>query len=174
MTETADWRSLYPFQSHEATVAGRRYHYLDEGTGPVLLLVHGNPTWSFYWREIVTALRGKYRLIVPDHIGCGLSEKPSPTEYPFTLARRVEDLGELIEQLDLEQITLIAHDWGGAIGMGAAVAAPERFSRFVLLNTGAFPPPYVPLRIRHTQYIPAGSYLPCDWHHATRYRRSRR
>jgi len=148
MTETTDWRSLYPFQSHEATVGGRRCHYLDEGEGPVLLLVHGNPTWSFYWREIIRSLCDRYRLIVPDHIGCGLSEKPSPDEYPFTLSRRIDDLSELIEQLGLEDITLIAHDWGGAIGMGAAVAASERFSRFVLLNTGAFTGERCPLRIR--------------------------
>jgi len=148
MTTTADWRSLYPFESREATVAGRRYHYLDEGDGAVLLLVHGNPTWSFYWREIIKALRGRYRLIVPDHVGCGLSERPTAAEYPYTLARRVDDLGELVEQLDLRWITLLAHDWGGAIGMGTAVAAPERFSRFVLFNTGAFTGGRCPMRIR--------------------------
>jgi pimeloyl-ACP methyl ester carboxylesterase len=142
-----DWRSLYPFESHEIRVDGLGYHYLDEGAGPVLLMVHGNPTWSFYWRELVKAFRGRYRVVVPDHIGCGLSEKPDLAKYPFRLARRVSDLVELIERRDLRDITLVAHDWGGAIGMGAAVARPERFKRFVLLNTAAFRSQRCPLRI---------------------------
>lgn len=133
-----DWRSLYPFPSHRVTIQGQSMHYLDEGTGPVLLLLHGNPTWSFMWREMVLALRGQYRLIVPDHIGCGLSDKPGPREYSYHLAQRIDDIVQLVEQLGLEQVSLIAHDWGGAIGMGAAVAAPSRFSRFVLMNTAAF------------------------------------
>ncbi len=148
MPKTDDWRALYPFQSHEITLDGFRCHYLDEGTGPVLLMVHGNPTWSFYWRELVRALRGRYRVVVPDHIGCGLSDKPGVKAYSYRLARRVDDLGQLIEKLNLERITLLAHDWGGAIGLGAAVAAPERFARFVLLNTAAFCSRRCPLRIR--------------------------
>jgi haloalkane dehalogenase len=143
-----DWRPLYPFESHEMLVDGHRYHYLDEGQGPVLLLVHGNPTWSFYWRRMVIALRGKYRLIVPDHIGCGLSEKPAAGQYEFRLARRIEDLGQLVGRLGLEAVTLVAHDWGGAIGLGAALAQPERFARFVLLNTAAFRSRRCPWRIR--------------------------
>lgn len=143
-----DWRSLYPFQSHQITIGGHRCHYLDEGAGEVLLAVHGNPTWSFYWRELVRALRPRYRLVVPDHIGCGLSAKPSASEYSYRLARRIADLGELIERLDLKRVTLVAHDWGGAIGMGAAVAAPQRFARFVLLNTAAFRSGRCPWRIR--------------------------
>ncbi len=148
MSNAHNWQSLYPFDSHEITVDGRRYHYLDEGAGQVLLAVHGNPTWSFYWRELVLALRGRYRLIVPDHIGCGLSDKPTRKEYSYRLAQRVDDLGRLIERLDLHEITLLAHDWGGAIGFGAAVAAPERFSQFVLFNTAAFRSAGCPLRIR--------------------------
>jgi haloalkane dehalogenase len=125
-----------------------QYHYLDEGTGPVLLLLHGNPTWSFYWREMVLALRGQYRLIVPDHIGCGLSDKPDVRAYPYRLAQRIEDVVQLVEELGLEQVTLVAHDWGGAIGMGAAAAVPSRFSRFVLMNTAAFLLQRCPWRIR--------------------------
>ncbi len=141
------WRSLYPFQSHWLEVGSHRYHYLDEGEGPVLLLVHGNPTWSFYWRELIKSLRGRYRVVVPDHIGCGLSDKPDTSNYGFRLEDRIGDLGQLIEQLDLQQVTLIAHDWGGAIGMGAAAAASERFSRFVLMNTAAFRSKRIPWRI---------------------------
>jgi haloalkane dehalogenase len=148
MSRADDWRGLYPFRSHEIMLGGHRYHYLDEGDGPVLLLVHGNPTWSFYWREVVAALSNRYRLVVPDHIGCGLSDKPSAADYSYRLAQRIDDLGRLIDRLDLGQITLVAHDWGGAIGMGAAVAAEQRFARFVLLNTAAFRAATCPLRIR--------------------------
>ncbi|MGA2034446.1 MAG: alpha/beta fold hydrolase [Thermoguttaceae bacterium] len=147
-TEPDDWRALYPFTSHEMSLGGHRCHYLDEGSGDVLLLVHGNPTWSFYWRDLVRGLRGRYRIVVPDLIGCGLSQKPPASAYSYRLAQRVADLGELVEKLGLERITLVAHDWGGAIGMGAAVADPQRFSRFVLMNTAAFRAERCPLRIR--------------------------
>jgi haloalkane dehalogenase len=146
MTSTEDWRSLYPFASHEMRLDGLRYHYVDEGRGEPLLLVHGNPTWSFYWRNLIRAFSPTHRTIAVDHIGCGLSDKPAA--YPYTLAQHTENLVRLIETLDLRDITLLVHDWGGAIGLGAAVRLPERFSRLVLFNTGAFPPPFVPLRIR--------------------------
>ncbi len=143
-----DWQSLYPFQSREVILGGHRCHYVDEGAGEALLLVHGNPTWSFYWREIIRAMRDHCRVVAMDHIGCGLSDKPSPREYSYRLARRVADLNEFIEKLGLRKITLVAHDWGGAIGMGAAVAAPNRFARFVLMNTAAFRAPRCPWSIR--------------------------
>jgi cis-3-alkyl-4-acyloxetan-2-one decarboxylase len=148
MQKTDDWRPLYPFASHEVLIGGFRYHYIDEGTGPTLLMVHGNPTWSFFWRNLIAAFRDRCRVIAVDHIGCGLSEKPSARQYPFRLARRVADLNEFIEKLDLRQITLVAHDWGGGIGMGAALAAPDRFARFVLMNTAAFRASHCPLGIR--------------------------
>ena len=119
---------------------------MDEGAGEVLLLVHGNPTWSFYWRNLVLGLRGKYRLIVPDHIGCGLSDKPR--KYPYRLAQHIQNLERLISELDLRQITLIAHDWGGSIGLGAATEMPDRFARFVMFNTAAFRSSWMPWRIR--------------------------
>jgi haloalkane dehalogenase len=153
MTTSHDWRALYPFQSREITLDGHRYHYIDEGAGPVLLMVHGNPTWSFYWRDLVQAFKKNYRVIAVDHIGCGLSDKPSPADYSYRLAQRVADLNHLIEKLDLRQITLVAHDWGGGIGMGAAVAAPERFARFVLMNTAAFRAEKCPWPI-HICHIP--------------------
>ena len=147
VTESPLWRDLYPFESHWLEIGGQRMHYLDEGQGPVLLMVHGNPTWSFYWRELVAALRGRYRVVVPDHVGCGLSDKPPEADYPYRLARRVGDLERLVGHLGLERITLVAHDWGGAIGMGTAVARPDRFARFVLFNTAAFRSRRMPLRI---------------------------
>jgi haloalkane dehalogenase len=144
----------YPFDSHFFDLDGFRYHYLDEQRPrnaedrEVLLMVHGNPTWSFYWRNLVTEFRDRYRVIAVDHIGCGLSDKPNESQYPFTLERRIDDLCRLIEGLDLRNVTLIAHDWGGAIGMGAAVRLAERFDRFVLMNTAAFQGLRCPLRIR--------------------------
>jgi len=110
-------------------------------------MVHGNPTWSFYWRNIVRAFGKTHRAVVPDHLGCGLSDVPSLQEYDYQLASRIEDLCRLIEELDLRDITLLVHDWGGAIGLGAAEEMPDRFSRLVLFNTGAFVGP-CPMRIR--------------------------
>ncbi len=146
MSSQPDWRALYPFESREMIVGGQRYHYVDEGRGEVLLLVHGNPTWSFYWRELIRALREKYRLIAVDHIGCGLSDKPR--SYDYSLARHIDNLCQLVERLELDQATLVAHDWGGPIGLGAAVRHPERFARFVLFNTAAFRSTRMPWRIR--------------------------
>ena len=143
----------YPFDSHFFTLAdGLRYHYVDEQNAaenrPVLLMVHGNPTWSYFWRNLITSFRDRFRCIAVDHIGCGLSDKPDEDEYPFTLERRITDLVQLVEHLDLKRITLIAHDWGGAIGMGAAVRLPERFEQFVFMNTAAFRSTQCPMRIR--------------------------
>jgi len=146
MSVRPDWRSLYPFLPRELEIGGHRYHYVDEGQGDVLLLVHGNPTWSFYWRNLITKLSVKYRVIAVDHIGCGLSDKPR--NYPYTLAQHVANLGRLVEELNLENITLLAHDWGGAIGTGAALAHRERFRRFVMFNTAAFHSVRMPWRIR--------------------------
>lgn len=128
-------------------------HFLDERppspsngrADSVLLFVHGNPTWSFHWRNLITALRADYRCLAPDHIGCGLSEKPS--RY-LTLDDHIANLSALVEQLSLSHVTLVAQDWGGAIGLGAMLRMPERLERIVLFNTGAFPPRYIPWRIR--------------------------
>jgi haloalkane dehalogenase len=124
---------------------GLKYHYLDEGAGPPLLFVHGNPTWSFYWRNLILGLREQYRCVAVDHIGCGLSDKPQ--DYRYTLSQHIANLKSLVETLDLRDATLVAHDWGGAIGLGTVLELPERFSRIVLFNTGAFPPPFIPWRI---------------------------
>ena len=121
-------------------------HFIDEGQGPPLLLVHGNPTWSFLWRRLVQDLAADYRVVAVDHIGCGLSDKPQA--YDYCLARHTANLVSLVERLDLQDATLVAHDWGGPIGLGALLASESRFKRMVLLNTGAFPPFFCPWRIR--------------------------
>lgn len=139
------WRDLYPFESHFMSVGGHRLHYLDEGAGEPLLFVHGNPTWSFYWRNLILGLRDCYRCVAIDHIGCGLSDKPR--DYLYMLSQRIDDVVEFVELLDLSSVTLVAHDWGGAIGLGAVERLKERFARIILFNTGAFPPPFVPKRI---------------------------
>lgn len=144
--ESADWRALYPFASHYHPVAGGRLHYLDEGTGQPLLMVHGNPTWSFYWRNLVTAFRGRKRVVAVDHLGCGLSDKPG--DYEYSLAHHVANLKSLVESLDLNRIVLLVHDWGGPIGLLTALELAERIDRLVIFNTGAFPPPFIPWRIR--------------------------
>ena len=131
--------SLYPFASHYLDFDGLKLHYLDEGQGVPIVMVHGNPTWSFYFRNLVLALRDDYRVIAPDHIGCGLSDKPSAERYDFSLRRRVDDLERLLDHLDVrEKITLVLHDWGGMIGMAYATRHPERVSRFIAMNTAAF------------------------------------
>jgi len=128
---------LYPFESHWLDLDGLRYHYLDEGDGEVVVAVHGNPTWSFYYRDLVKALSDDWRVVVPDHMGCGLSDKPSDDDYDYTLSRRIDDFGALMDDLDLTDINLVVHDWGGMIGLGWAVRNPERIKRLVILNTAA-------------------------------------
>jgi pimeloyl-ACP methyl ester carboxylesterase len=134
--------SLYPFTSHYLDLQGLRYHYLDEGRGDPVVMLHGNPTWSFYYRNLVLGLRDSYRTVVPDHIGCGLSDKPDDSRYEYSLRQRVGDLEKLLEHLGLqENLTLVLHDWGGMIGMTYAHRHPEQIKRLVILNTAAFPLP---------------------------------
>lgn len=140
-----DWRSEYPFESHFLGVDGGQLHYVDEGSGRPVLFVHGNPTWSFYWRAGVSAMRETHRAIAVDHLGCGLSDKPQ--EWPYRLAGHIDNLERLVLALDLRDITLVVHDWGGAIGFGVATRHPDRFRDFVVTNTAAFRAPSIPIRI---------------------------
>jgi haloalkane dehalogenase len=118
---------------------GLRMNYRDEGSGDPVVMLHGNPTWSYYYRHLADALRDRHRVIVPDHIGCGLSDKPDATRYDFSLRRRVEDLTALLVGLGVrENVTLVLHDWGGMIGMAWAARHPGRVKRLVVLNTAAF------------------------------------
>ena len=148
MVTVPEWlRPLYPFSPRTFTTPrGARMSYLDEGQGTeAVLMLHGNPTWSFYYRELVKALAPTRRCVVPDHVGMGLSDKPE--EYPYTLETRIDDLAALVQGLGLTQVDLVVHDWGGAIGFGFAARRPELVRRIVILNTAAFPSPRIPARI---------------------------
>jgi pimeloyl-ACP methyl ester carboxylesterase len=140
------FREEYPFSSHWLRVGDETLHYVDEGNGPTLLMVHGNPTWSFAWRRLIGALSTSYRVIAIDHLGCGFSQKPQKRDT-YTLENHVRRLEALVRTLQLQDITLFGHDWGGAIGMGCAGRHPDRFQRFVLMNTAAFHSRQIPMRI---------------------------
>ena len=147
----------YPFQPHRFDVRpGIAMSYLDEGPrdGDVVLMLHGNPSWSYYWRHLVTGLADRYRCIVPDHVGMGLSDKPddggdirpprSPqgAGYDYTLQSRVDDIDALLRHLGIDgPVTLAVHDWGGMVGMGWALRDLSRVRRMVVLNTAMFPLP---------------------------------
>ena len=106
-------KALYPFSSQWLDLGGMRMHYLDEGPrdAPVVLMLHGNPTWSFYYRNLVLALRRTHRCIVPDHIGCGLSDKPDAAHYDYHLSSRIDNIVSLVNHLHLPQaLTLVLHD----------------------------------------------------------------
>jgi len=137
---------LYPFASHNLQFDKFRYHFLDEGEGNPLLMVHGNPTWSFYYRNLILGFKNTHRCVVPDHMGMGKSDKPQ--NYPYTLSQHIDNLEKLADHLKLDDITLVVHDWGGAIGMGFAIRHPERIRRLVIFNTAAFLSQEIPLSLR--------------------------
>ena len=142
---------------HRFMTGGYSLAYRDEGPALegdspprhdlTILCVHGNPTWSYYYRNVFSRFSEHHRVVAVDHVGCGESEKPARGDFPYRLIDHQNNLADLIEHLDLRNVMLLAHDWGGAIGLGALLRCRERFSSIVLLNTAAFPPPYVPLRI---------------------------
>lgn len=126
-------RELYPFEPHFLDVSGGRMHYVDEGAGPPVVMVHGTPTWSFLYRDLIRELSRDHRVIAPDHIGFGLSEKPDGWSYrPEDHAR---NLARLIETLGLRDVTLVVHDFGGPIGLSYALDRPEDVRALVLFNT---------------------------------------
>lgn len=139
-------QTLYPFKSHRIKSSfNHNLHYIDEGKGHPIIMVHGNPTWSFFYRNLILGLRDKYRCLVPDHIGCGLSDKPK--NYAYLLQNHIDNLSELIENLKLQSFHLIVHDWGGPIGIGMAQRFPEKLQKIVILNTAAFSSRHIPRRI---------------------------
>ncbi|OQY26707.1 MAG: alpha/beta hydrolase [Candidatus Cloacimonetes bacterium 4572_55] len=152
-------RSEYPFASHWLHIDGLKYHYLDQGNAdaPPIVMLHGNPTWSFYYRKLIPELSKKFRVIAPDHIGCGLSDKPQ--DYPYTLESHIHNVTLLIDRLHLKNIRLAVHDWGGAIGMGYATRNPENVARLVIFNTAAFFEPVIPKRIQICRIPKLGKFL---------------
>jgi haloalkane dehalogenase len=144
-----DWlRRLYPFSPQSfVTPRGATMSFVDEGprADEAVLLLHGNPTWSFFYRDVIRELAPRIRCVAPDHIGMGLSDKPQ--DYPYTLATRMADIEALVASLKLRRVHLVVHDWGGAIGLGWAVKHPELVGRIVVLNTAAFRSPHIPARI---------------------------
>jgi haloalkane dehalogenase len=136
---TPSWvpADLYPFASHFEDINGSRVHYLDEGVGPPLILLHGNPTWSFLYRDVIAGLRDRYRCIAVDYPGFGLSQ--AAPGYGFTPAEHARVVEDLILRLDLRGATLMVQDWGGPIGFAVATRHPDRFAAFVIGNTWAWP-----------------------------------
>ena len=123
----------YPFKHHYFKVNDTTMHYVDEGEGEVLLFVHGTPSWSFEFRNVIKFLSKKYRCIAIDHIGFGLSEKPA--KYDYTVQNHTASLLKLITHLQLNQFTMLVHDFGGIIGLAAAEQIPEKIKGLVILNT---------------------------------------
>jgi len=157
---------LYPFEGTYHKLGPLKMHYLDEGDGPPVLMVHGNPTWSFYYRNLVRALSPGHRCIVPDHIGCGFSDKPDDRAYSYRLDQRIDDLESLMERVLAEKkenlLDLVVHDWGGLIGLGWATRHPELIRRIVIFNTAAFHLPAgkkVPWQLRLVRNSRTGAFL---------------
>ena len=136
-----DWVSddMYPFESRFfATASGHRMHFVDEGTGEPIVFVHGNPAWSFEFRHAIRELRSEFRCVAPDHVGFGLSSRSTRREdhHPESHARR---FAELLDHLELRDITLFMNDWGGPIGLHFASRHPDRVRRLVIANTWCWP-----------------------------------
>ena len=158
--ERPSWlpEQLYPFGSRFADVAGSSVHYVDEGSGPPLLLLHGNPTWSFLYRELIIGLRDRYRCIAPDLPGFGLST--AAPGYGFTPVEHAAVLEQLVLHLDLSSITMMVQDWGGPIGFAVATRHPDRFDAFVIGNTWAWPKSDIGTQV-FSRFLggPIGGYL---------------
>jgi len=158
MNELPEWlRKQYPFEPHWLETPGGKLHYVDTGEGHPVLMLHGNPSWSFLYRNLIAEMSGDCRCIAPDHLGCGLSDKPQ--DYPYRLANHIDNARALVEHLELESFDLVVHDWGGAIGMGLATQMPERVRRIVILNTAAFFLDRIPLRIAACRWPLVGEPL---------------
>lgn len=130
--------ALYPFDSRWFESSSGRVHFIDEGQGRPILMLHGNPTWSFLWRNVILALRDRFRCIAPDYLGFGLSDRPAG--YGYTAAEHARVVEELVRALELDDFILLAHDWGGPIGLVVACALSDRVGGLALGNTWFWPP----------------------------------
>jgi haloalkane dehalogenase len=157
-----DFAGSFPFQARFAGADDTRLHYVDEGPPDAapLLFVHGNPTWSFLWRRPIGELSSRgHRCVAFDHMGFGRSDKP-PTMSAYSLQRHVDNAIELIDELDLRDVTLVAHDWGGPIGLGAMLERPDRLRAVVLMNTWAWElPSFLPPFLREFRTEGLGEIL---------------
>jgi len=156
-------RAQFPFASRFIQVNGQRMHYVDEGEGDPVLLLHGNPTWSFLYRKFIAPMAAAgFRVIAPDHIGFGLSERPA-REHDFSLENHIANLADFIRRLGLNRVTVVCQDWGGPIGLACAVLNPAAFRALVVMNTWAWPEPSAfhcgifPWRMMHAPVV--GPYL---------------
>ncbi len=127
----------YDFEPHYVEVDGLRIHFVDEGSGDPILLLHGEPTWSYLYRKMIPPLAARGRVVAPDLIGFGRSDKPTDRDF-YSYESHVRAAAGFVRALDLSNITVVVHDWAGPIGLRVAVENEERFSRLVLLNTGLF------------------------------------
>jgi haloalkane dehalogenase len=136
---------LYPFKPHFFPIGEHKMHYLDEGEGDPVVMVHGNPTWSFFYRNLIHCLKSDFRAIAPDHLGMGLSDKPR--NYPYNLHDHLDNFARLMDHLDLPPFHLVVHDWGGPIGLAYGVEHPRKIKSLTILNTAAFNSKRIPWRI---------------------------
>lgn len=148
---------LYPFAGKSFASPDGRMHYVDTGSGDPVVMLHGNPTWSFFYRDLILALRTTNRCLALDHLGCGLSEKPQAADY--TLAGHIGRAREWLDSLELDRFHLVVHDWGGAIGFGVAKELRDRVKCITILNTAAFPFPSIPLRISVCRWPLVGTLM---------------
>jgi haloalkane dehalogenase len=130
-------RRAYPFPSRSASLSHGDVHYVDEGAGEAILFVHGTPTWSFEYRHLIAALRGRHRCIAPDHLGFGLSSRPRG--FAYTPEAHAATLREFVDALGLDRFTLVVHDFGGPIGLPLALDRPSRVTRVIIMNSWAWP-----------------------------------
>jgi cis-3-alkyl-4-acyloxetan-2-one decarboxylase len=144
-----DLKMEYPFSKNIFNTSnGHKINYIDIGEKDgrdTIVMVHGNPTWSFYYRNLAKAMQNNFRVIVPDHIGCGFSDKPQ--DFDYSLENHVDHLESLLINLNLDNIHLVVHDWGGAIGMGFATRNPDKIKSIIFLNTAAFRSQEIPSSI---------------------------
>lgn len=157
MTNKHTAHPLLPYTSRFVTVQGFKMHYIDEGTGPVVLLLHGNPTWCFLYRKLIDKLNKQYRVIAPDFIGMGLSERTDGTRFRAT--DRVDQIQELIKKLELDTFSVVMHDWGGSIGTAVATRMPERIERLIYLNTTLTETEALPALIKFAAAPVIGKFL---------------